>query len=61
VIPNKLLPLAAAIREAVDLPVITVGRVDPEAADAAIAAGKLDFLAQGRKQIADDQFANHLA
>lgn len=59
--PNKLLPLAAAIREAVDLPVITVGRVDPEAADKAIAEGQLDFLAQGRKQIADDQFANHLA
>lgn len=60
-IPNKLLPLAAAIRSAVNLPVITVGRVDPEAADAAIASGQLDFLAQGRKQIADDRFANHLA
>lgn len=60
-IPNKLLPLAAAIRAAAGLPVITVGRVDPEAADRAIANGELDFLAQGRKQIADDQFANHLA
>ncbi|MFA7602073.1 MAG: FAD-dependent oxidoreductase [Novosphingobium sp.] len=60
-IPNKLLPLAAAIREAVDLPVITVGRVDPESADKAIAEGRLDFLAQGRNQIADDQFVNHLA
>ena len=60
-VPNKLLPLAAAIREAVNLPVITVGRVDPEAADRAIAAGSLDFLAQGRRQIADDAFANNLA
>jgi NADPH-dependent 2,4-dienoyl-CoA reductase/sulfur reductase-like enzyme len=60
-VPNKLLPLAAAIREAVGLPVITVGRVDPEAADRAIAEGKLDFLAQGRRQIADDAFANNLA
>jgi len=59
--PNKLLPLAAAIREAISLPVITVGRVDPEAADQAIAAGELDFLAQGRRQIADDAFANNLA
>lgn len=60
-VPNKLLPLAAAIREAVNLPVITVGRVDPEAADKAIAEGTLDFLAQGRRQIADDAFANNLA
>lgn len=60
-IPNKLLPLAAAIRQAIDLPVITVGRVDPEAAEKAISNGELDFLAQGRKQIADDQFAYHLA
>lgn len=59
--PNNLLPLAAAIREAVTLPVITVGRVDPEAADQAIADGKLDFLAQGRRQIADEAFANNLA
>lgn len=59
--PNNLLPLAAAIREAVDLPVITVGRVDPEVADKAIAEGTLDFLAQGRRQIADDAFARNLA
>lgn len=59
--PNALLSLAAAIREAVNLPVITVGRVDAEVADKAIAEGTLDFLAQGRRQIADDAFANHLA
>jgi 2,4-dienoyl-CoA reductase-like NADH-dependent reductase (Old Yellow Enzyme family)/thioredoxin reductase len=59
--PNQLLPLAAAIREAVTLPVITVGRVDAEAADRAIAEGKLDFLAQGRRQIADEAFADNLA
>lgn len=59
--PNQLLPLAAAIRDASGLPVVTVGRVDADAADAAIAAGQLDFLAQGRRQIADDRFVANLA
>lgn len=59
--PNKLLPLAAAIRGAVNLPVITVGRADADKADKAIAEGRLDFLAQGRRQIADDKFVHHLA
>ncbi|CAN7489917.1 FAD-dependent oxidoreductase [Phenylobacterium sp. LjRoot225] len=59
--PGKLIPLAAAVKAAVSIPVVTVGRIDPAVADRAIAEGKFDFMAMGRKQIADDQFANHLA
>ena len=59
--PGKLIPLAAEVKAAVSIPVVTVGRIDPEVADRSIADGKFDFMAMGRKQIADDQFSNHLA
>lgn len=59
--PGKLIPFAAAVKEAVSIPVVTVGRIDPDLADRSIGEGKFDFMAMGRKQIADDQFANHLA
>jgi 2,4-dienoyl-CoA reductase-like NADH-dependent reductase (Old Yellow Enzyme family)/thioredoxin reductase len=49
-----LLPLAERIREAVDVPVIAVGRLDdPEVAEAALAAGQADLVAVGRALIAD--------
>lgn len=59
--PGKLIPLAAAVKAAVSIPVVTVGRIDPDVADDAIGAGKFDFMAMGRKQIADPDFARHLA
>jgi NADPH-dependent 2,4-dienoyl-CoA reductase/sulfur reductase-like enzyme len=59
--PGKLIPNAAAIRASVNVPVITVGRIDPEVADKAIAGGKFDFMAMGRKQLADPDYANNLA
>lgn len=59
--PGKLIPNAAAIRASVNIPVITVGRIDPEVADKAIAEGKFDFMAMGRKQLADPDYANNLA
>ena len=58
--PAKLIPYAAAVKESVSLPVVTVGRIDPEVADRAIGEGKFDFMAMGRKQIADADFARHL-
>lgn len=59
--PGKLIPFAAAVKAAVSIPVVTVGRIDPDVADRAIADGKFDFMAMGRKQIADPDFARNLA
>jgi len=52
-IPGVNLPGAAAIKAAVKVPVISSGRVELAAAEAAIAAGQLDFLSMGRKMLAD--------
>lgn len=59
--PAKLVPYAAAIKAAVGIPVITVGRIDPDLADRAIADGRFDFMAMGRKQLADPNYARALA
>lgn len=49
-----LLPLAAAIKEVVKVPVIAVGRLhDPRLAEAALREGKADMVAMGRGLIAD--------
>jgi len=53
-----LLGHAAAIREAVSIPVIAVSRfTDPRDADRAIAEGKADLVAFGRAFLADAEFA----
>lgn len=51
--PETNVPAAAAIKAAVKVPVIASGRIEVEAADSHIAAGKYDFLAMGRKLLAD--------
>ena len=59
--PEMNIPAAAAIRAAVKLPVIASGRVEPEAAAAQIAGGQYDFLAMGRKLLADPALPAKLA
>ena len=59
--PNWNLPAAQAIREVVSIPVIASGRVEPEHADKEIAAGHFDFLAMGRKLLADPELPKKLA
>jgi 2,4-dienoyl-CoA reductase (NADPH2) len=45
---------AAAVREAVDVPVIAVGRIhDPALAERILAEGRADFVAMGRPLLAD--------
>ncbi|MAG31946.1 MAG: NADH:flavin oxidoreductase [Deltaproteobacteria bacterium] len=59
--PNWNLPAAAAIKEGVSVPIIASGRVEPEHANAELREGRFDFLAMGRKLIADPQLPRKLA
>ncbi len=58
---GALAPLAAAVKKAVSVPVITVGRFDAFLADKAIREGKADLVAFGRQLFADPEFPNKIA
>ena len=52
---------AAAVRQAVDVPVIAVGRLhDPDLAEQVLAQGRADFVAMGRPLLADAELPNKL-
>jgi 2,4-dienoyl-CoA reductase (NADPH2) len=59
--PQLLVPNAAAIKAAVGVPVIAVGRIEPEEAERHIRAGRFDFVAMGRKLLADPHLPRKLA
>jgi len=59
--PALLVNNATAIRSVVRIPVIAVGRIEPEAAESHIAAGRYDFVAMGRKLLADPELPRKLA
>ena len=49
---------AAAVKQAVDVPVIAVGRIhDPVRAEQILAEGRADFIAMGRPMLADPELA----
>lgn len=58
--PAGFLDWTAAVSKAVSIPVIAVGRLEPDVADEAIASGKCDFVAMGRKLLADPELPNKL-
>lgn len=49
------------VKQAVDIPVIAVGRMLPEVAEEMLAAGDCDFIAEGRWQLTDPEMANKIA
>ncbi|CAN5206117.1 NAD(P)/FAD-dependent oxidoreductase [soil metagenome] len=53
--PASNLPYAARIKAAVTIPVIASGRIEPAVGNAAIAGGQADFIAMGRKLLADPE------
>ncbi len=55
------LPAAAAIKSVVNIPIIGSGRLELQVADKAVKDGDLDFVAMGRKLLADPALPNKLA
>jgi 2,4-dienoyl-CoA reductase (NADPH2) len=58
---GALAGLAAGVKARVGIPVIAVGRLEPEDADALIREGRADFVAMGRKLLADPDLPRKLA
>ncbi|MEH6584312.1 MAG: FAD-dependent oxidoreductase [Halioglobus sp.] len=52
-VPERLVANATSIKQAVNVPVITSGRIEPGAADSHVRKGHFDFFAMGRKILAD--------
>lgn len=57
---NWNLPATADIRKAVSIPVIGSGRIEVDSAENAIAQGDADFIAMGRKLLADPHLPRKL-
>ena len=58
---GDLAQYAEQVRGRVPVPVITFGRFEPAEAEAVLAAGQADFIAMGRKLLADPDLPNKLA
>lgn len=52
---------AAMVKSRIDIPVIAVGRIEPDVADGLIRDGKADVVAMARKLLADPALAQKLA
>ena len=60
-IPGRFVELGAAVKKRIGVPVITVGRLSPDEAERVLAEGQADFVAMGRKLLADPELPNKLA
>ncbi len=58
--PGGFIPFARSMKQVVSIPVIGVGRIEPDAAERALRDGDFDFLALGRKLLADPDLPNKL-
>jgi 2,4-dienoyl-CoA reductase (NADPH2) len=58
--PCGYVALAAGIKRRVRVPVIAVGRIEPEQAEEILRAGRADFVAMGRKLLADPELPRKL-
>ncbi len=53
--------IAAEVKKVVSIPVITVGRLDPELGERMLREGKVDFIAMSRRLWADPELPNKVA
>ena len=58
--PGGFVGFAKTIKQAVNIPVIGVGRIEPALAEKSLAQGDFDFVAMGRKLLADPELPNKL-
>jgi 2,4-dienoyl-CoA reductase (NADPH2) len=58
---GALVPLAAAVKEAVTIPVITIGRLDPVIGERILRQRKADFIGMARRLLADPDLPNKIA
>ncbi|MFA4836593.1 MAG: FAD-dependent oxidoreductase [Dehalococcoidia bacterium] len=59
--PGSAIPIAAAVKNVVDIPVIAMGKLgDPELAESILQEGKADFIGLGRSLLADPEWVNKL-
>ncbi len=56
-----MVPLAAEIKKVVSVPVMAIGRLDPELGKQILEEGKADFIAMQRRLIADPELPNKVA
>ena len=56
--PERMVSNAIAIKQTLRVPVLTSGRIEPEAADKHLAAGHFDLFGMGRKMLADPDLPN---
>jgi len=59
--PGFLVPLAEEVKKVTSIPVIAVGRLDPELGERILEEGKTDLIAIGRRLIADPELPNKAA
>jgi 2,4-dienoyl-CoA reductase (NADPH2) len=53
-------PLATAVKKAVSIPVIAIGRLDPELGEDVLRSGQADFISFNRRLMADPELPNKL-
>jgi 2,4-dienoyl-CoA reductase (NADPH2) len=54
-------PLGAAVKQSVSIPVFVAGRLDPELGEEVLRQGKLDFIGMTRRLLADPELPNKVA